>query len=190
MPKQSSHCGLRACESSQNLDKKAISKGAAVMGICIDSLHVNSTSRLLGVGRGKGHVGGEQVLEVLCCRHGWWPERPGREEPGVSLERPEDQMSSQECCPPSPLGKKEGTRRLRAALLDASRGPVLGCSPRKEGGSWGVFLSKEPVLFKDMFSLTAWKKKSSPLKNQEICYLKNRKEHHGNINTQLCIYCG
>lgn len=64
-------------------------------------------------------------------------------------------MSSQECCPPSPQGKKEGTRRLKAALLNVSRGPVLGYSPRREGGGWGVFLSKEPVLFKDMFSLTS-----------------------------------
>lgn len=91
------------------------------------------------------------MLEVVCCRHG----HPGCKEPVFSLERPEDQMSSQECCPPSPLWEKEGTRRLRVALLNASRGPVQGCSPRREGGGWGVFLSKEPVLFKDMFSLTA-----------------------------------
>lgn len=98
---------------------------------------------------------GGQVLEVLFCRHGWWCEYLGCEEPGVSLERPEDQMCCQECCPHSPLGKKAGTRRLRTALLNTSRGPVLGCSPRRGGGSWRDFLPKEPVPFKNMFSLTA-----------------------------------
>lgn len=123
MPKQSSQCGLTACESSLNLDKKASSEGAAVAGICLDSLHVNNISQF----RCWGCWG---VLEVVCCRH----RHPGCKEPVFSLERPEDQMSSQECCPPSPLGEKEGTRRLRVALLNASRGPVQGCSPRREGG--------------------------------------------------------
>lgn len=45
MPKQSSQCGLTARENSQNLDKKASSKGAAVSGICLDSLQVNNISQ-------------------------------------------------------------------------------------------------------------------------------------------------
>ena len=42
----------------------------------------------LGAQRGQG-----QVLTVLHYRHGWRHEHLGREEPGVSLEEPEDQMN-------------------------------------------------------------------------------------------------
>lgn len=59
IPKQSSQCGWTARESSRNPDRKAISEGATVTGICLDSLHVNSVSQSWSGGGqgGTGHGG-------------------------------------------------------------------------------------------------------------------------------------
>lgn len=102
------------------------------------------------------------MLEVLCCRHGWWCEHPGCEEPGVSLERPEDQICCQECCPLSPLGKKAGTRKLRAALLNASGGQ---CRAAPQGGkevAGEISYLRSLCLLKICFHLLLEKNKSHP----------------------------
>ncbi|XP_063090241.1 actin-related protein 2/3 complex subunit 1B isoform X2 [Cavia porcellus] len=47
-----------------------------------------------------------QVFAVLHHRHGWWHEHLGCEEPGVSLEGPQDKMTCEERCPhPSCWGR-------------------------------------------------------------------------------------
>lgn len=68
IPKQSSQCGRTARESSRNPDRKAISEGATVTGICLDSLHVNSVSQSWsGGGQGGTGHGGEGKCFKFCA---------------------------------------------------------------------------------------------------------------------------
>ncbi|KAK7807352.1 LOW QUALITY PROTEIN: hypothetical protein U0070_010892 [Myodes glareolus] len=69
IPKQSSQCGQTARESSWNPDRKVVSEGATVTGICLDSLHVNSVSQSRsGGGQGGDWAwGGEGKCLKFCA---------------------------------------------------------------------------------------------------------------------------